>query len=268
MTDSLLLSDAQRVIGRRWSKGPHPGQVRTLLLARDALDFIFVTGQWYPFLDFREGRAPRDAHAPSEEGTRESRALMRAMDFFEKLLGAPEVDGDEVPIQLIIDVLRFISTTGQIDALGDFIEQVEANEPPLVIASFDTQAEAQAWLSNHPNPPNCANVLIGGRYHDVVYERETDFRRLPWNRSLEYYLSCLQEEEPPVATASFATLQEAEAWLANQPRPPRRAWVTIAGEFYLAVFHPYIHHRALYPLSLATRDAAGTRGPDSGAGER
>lgn len=268
MTDSLLLSDAQRVIGRRWSKGPLPEQARTLLLARDALSFIFVTGQWYPFLDFREGRVPRDAHASGEEGTREQRALMRAMDFFEKLLGAPEVDGEEVPIQLIIDVLRFISATRQLDALGDFIEQVEANDPPLVIASFDTQAEAQAWLANHPNPPAFADVLIGGRYHDVVYERETDFRRLPWNRDLERYLSWLQEEEPPVATASFATLQEAEAWLANHPRPPRRAWVTIAGEFYLAVFHPYIHHRALYPLSLAARDKEGTQGSDSGTGER
>ena len=268
MTDSLLLSDAQRVIGRRWSQGPRPEEARTLLLARDALDFIFATGQWYPFMDFREGREPRDAHASGEESTRESRALMRAMDFFEKLLGAPEVDGDEVRIQLIIDVLRFISATGQLDALGDFIEQVEADAPPLVIASFATQAEAQAWLANHPSPPNFANVLIGGRYHDVVYERETNFRRLPWNRHFEHYLSLLQEEEPPVAAASFATLQEAEAWLANQPHPALRTWVSIAGEPYLAVFHPYIHHRALYPLSMAARDEGGTQGSGSGSGER
>lgn len=261
MTDPLLLSDAQRVIGRRWSKGPLPEQARTLLFARDALDFIFATGQWYPLVDFRAARAPRDAHASGEEGTRELRALMRAMDFFEKLLGAPEVDGEEVPIQLILDVLRFISATRQLDALGDFIEQVEANAPPLVIASFDTQAEAQAWLANHPNPPAFARVLIGGRYHDVVYERETDFRRLPWNRDLERYLSWLKREEPPVAAASFATPQEAEAWLAQQPRPPRRTWVMIAGELYLAVFHPNIHHRALYPLSLAVPDEQEMKGP-------
>lgn len=253
MTGALLLSEAQQVIGRRWSKGPLPDEVRTLLLARDALDFIHATGQWYPFVDFREGRGPRDTHATVEEETRESRALMRAMDFFEKLLGAPEVEGEEVPIQAIIDVLRFISVTRQIDALGDYIEQIEAKAPPLVIASFDSQAEAEAWLANHPSPPASGDILIGGKYHDVVYERETDFRRLPWNRDLEYYLSWLQEEEPPVAAASFATLQEAEAWLADQPRPALRTWVSIAGEPYLAVFHPYVRQRALYPLSLAAR---------------
>lgn len=261
MTDPLLLSDAQQVIGRRWSQGPLPEQARTLLLARDALDFISATGQWYALVDFRAARAPRDAHAFGEEGTRELRALMRAMDIFEKLLGVPEVDGEEVPIQLILDVLRFISATGQLDALGDFIEHVEAKAPPFVIASFETQAEAQDWLANHPAPPAFADVLIGGRYHDVVYERETDFRRLPWNRDLERYLSWLKREEPPVAAASFATRHEAEDWLAKQSHPARRTWVTIAGEFYLAAFYPHIQHRALYPLSLAESAEQKLEGP-------
>lgn len=268
MTGALLLSDAQQVIGRRWSKGPLPDQARTLLLARDALSFIHSTGQWYPFVDFREGRGPRDTHATVEEETRESRALMRAMDFFKKLLDAPEVEVEEVAIQAIIDVLRYISVTGQIDALGDFIEQIEAKAPPLVIASFDTQAEADAWLANHPSPPVFANILIGGKYHDVVYDRETNFRRLPWNRGLERYLAWLQEEEPPVAAASFDTLQEAEDWLASQPRPALRTWVSIAGEFYLAVFHPYVRQRALYPLSLAAGMKEEARGPGSGTGAR
>ena len=75
--------------------------------------------------------------------------------------------------------------------------------------------------------------------------------RLPRIRDLEYHLAELKQKEPPVATASFATREEAEDWLKAQPEPARRAWVSIAGEFYLAVYHPNIKHRALYPLSMS-----------------
>ena len=140
-------------------------------------------------------------------------------------------------------------------AFGDFIEHVASHAPPFVVASFETKEEADAWLKNHPNPPAFADILIGNRYHCVMYERETDFRRLPWNRSIERYLAWLKRvEPPPVAEASFATREEAEAWLAKQPNPARRAWVLIAGELYLAAYHPNISHRAIYPLSLAGSD--------------
>ncbi|WP_233261827.1 hypothetical protein [Vitiosangium sp. GDMCC 1.1324] len=94
-------------------------------------------------------------------------------------------------------------------------------------------------------------MLIENRFHNVFYDRERNFRRLLPERSLEYYLADLKKEAPPVATASFASLEEAEAWLKAQPSPARWAWVSIAGEFYLAVYHPNINHRALYPLSMS-----------------
>ncbi|SEL50793.1 hypothetical protein SAMN05444354_106253 [Stigmatella aurantiaca] len=33
------------------------------------------------------------------------------------------------------------------------------------------------------------------------------------------------------------------------PEPATHAWVSIAGELYLAAYYPNIGHRALYPLS-------------------
>ena len=95
----------------------------------------------------------------------------------------------------------------------------------------------------------------------MVYERETDFRRLPWNRDLERYLAWLKRVAPPVAAAEFATREEAEAWLRSLPNPARRTWVTIAGEFYLAAYHPNINYRALYPLSMAANDEEEMEGP-------
>lgn len=252
MTNPLILSDAQQVIGRRWSADQSPEQARILSFTRDVLDFISATGQWYNFVDFRGGGEPQDSQASSKEGAPELRAILKkAEDFFRKQLDASDASGEHVPLRIILDAFQFISSTHQLDAIGAFIENVEVKAPPLAVASFETQEDAQDWLAYHPNPPVFANVLIGGKYHDVVYERETGFRRLPWNRALERYLAWLQRVEPPVAAASFATHAEAQAWLESQPHPARRTWVMIAGEFYLAAYHPHLGHRALYPLTLA-----------------
>ncbi|REG23241.1 hypothetical protein ATI61_11784 [Archangium gephyra] len=261
MTSPLILSDAQQVIGRRWSEEQSPAQARILSLARDALDFISATGQWYPFEDFRAHGGYLESQTFGENGSTGLRELLSKTErFFGKLLDDPEAAGEQVPIQAILDALRFISSAGQHEAFSDFIEHVESHAPPFVAASFETQQEADAWLKTHPSPPAFADILIGGRYHDVVYERETDFRRLPWNRHLERYLAWLKRLEPPVAAASFATRKEAEAWLRSQPNPARRTWVMIAGEFFLAAYHPNINHRALHPLSMARSDEEETGG--------
>jgi hypothetical protein len=255
MTDPMVLSEAQRVIGRHWRTGQSPEQERILGLARDALDFISAAGQWYAFEDFRRSGASSMAPASIEGDTqRLAESLSHAERFFRQILdGSPAVE-ERAPIQVILDALRFISSTRQHEAFGDFVEHVEAHAPPFIVASFETQEEAAAWLENHPNPPPFARVLIGNGYHDVVYERETGLRRLAWNRDLHRYLAWLKQVEPPVATASFSTRQEAEAWLTRQLGLARRTWVRIAGELYLAAYYPNINHRTLFPLSMSSND--------------
>lgn len=254
MTNPLILSDAQQVIGRRWNGGQPPEQARILGLARDALDFISATGQWYPFDDYRAAGGHRDAPAAADERFTELHERLRKTEaFFERLLADPTAADEQPAIQVILDALRFISSTRQHEAFADFLEHLETHAPPYVMATFDTREEAEAWLAKHPSPPLFAEVLIGNKPHDVVYERETNFRRLPWNRHLHWYLAWLEEFDPPVAKASFATLEEAEAWLRGQAHPARRAWVMIGGEFYLAAYYPNINHRALFPLSMAVR---------------
>lgn len=251
MTNHTLLSDPQEVIGRLWSKAPSPERARILALARDVLDFISSTGQRHRFEDFRKGREsgappqPREAHALLEE------RLNETAGFFTKLRDEPESSKEQGLLQVILDALHFISATAQYSALGEYLEHVEAGAPPYVVASFDTREEAEAWLEKHPHPPVSANVLIANTHHDVVHDRDTNIRRLPRNRDLEYYLAELEREEPPIAIASFSNIEEADAWLQSQPSPARWAWVSIAGEFYLAAYYPHIGHRALYPLSLA-----------------
>lgn len=245
-----ILQHPQEVIGKRWREDQPPEQARILGLARDALRFILATGMHYPFENFRKGlHIPPVRHGDDFPALKER--LSQTEAFFTNLLDEPDSAGEEELIQVILDTLRFISATGQYEAFSQYLEHLEASAPPYVVAAFSTKQEAQAWLDKHLAPPHFADVLIGNDYHAVLYDRETNFRRLPKAISINCYLVDLEKEVPPVATASFATHEEAEAWLRAQPNPARRAWVSIGSEIYLAAYHPKFNHRALYPLSMA-----------------
>lgn len=247
MTSLSDLANAHAVIGKRWSQDQPPEQARILGLARDALDFIFATGQRYGFEDFFKGLDSRLPPLRSDKAG-QGELMDRAKRFFERLRDAPESAEEAAQCQAILDAIRYIESTGQQGAFAAFQEHVEANAPPYVVASFDTREDAEAWLASHPHPPDPANVLIANEYHGVFHDRETNIRRLPRNRALEWYLAELKQKEHPVAVVSFETREEADAWLRAQAEPARRAWVWVGGELHLAVYHPNIHHRALYPL--------------------
>ncbi|WP_257451591.1 DUF3598 family protein [Archangium lipolyticum] len=267
MTSHIFLSDLQEVIGKRWSEDQSPEQARVLGLARDALFFVYDTGQRYRFEDFRKSLdsstrlAAESSPVPQRaldnveqlQGERASleERLRRTEEFFTKLRAEADSDREGELIQVILDALYFISSTEQHRAFGEYLEHVEAGAPPYIIASFGTREEAETWLGNHPNPLDFANVLIANRYHDVLHDRERGTRRLHHNRDLEYYLAELAQEQPPNPVASFSNLEDAEAWLKARPEPARWAWVSIGGEDYLAAYYPNIGHRALYPLSMA-----------------
>lgn len=253
MTTLSDLVDAHPVIGKRWSQDQTPEQERILSLARDALDFIFATGQRYDFEDFfKRPDAPDARCLPCRGGNAE---LSKRMDgtkrFFEKIRDEPESAEEVAQSQAILNAIQYIESTGQQGAFTAFLEHVDANAPPFVVASFDTRENAEAWLANHSHPPDPANVLIANQYHDVVHDRRTNIRRLPRNRALEWYLEELVEKEQPVPVASFETLEEADAWWRAQSEAPRWAWVRVGSELYLAAYYPNIQHRALFPLSLA-----------------
>jgi hypothetical protein len=156
-------------------------------------------------------------------------------------------------LQLAMDALRFISSTGQTYDFEDYRKSLEEDAPPLVIASFDNLAEAEAWLSHHPNPPHHGSVLIAGKYHLAMYSREKNRRYLPPEPILGFYLADMIRDGLPTVAASFSTLEEATSWLHAQNEPPRQVFVTIAGEYYLAAYHYRVKLRALYPISLAAK---------------
>ncbi|MFY0583212.1 hypothetical protein ACN28S_60975 [Cystobacter fuscus] len=271
MTILDTLHEAQGIVGRYWKEDQSSEQAQLLGCARDALLFICSTGQPYRFEDYRErlqaGSPSREPgpHEPSRGLAATTGELVRrAAGFFEQIRDEPQPARERALALVIIDALHFIASTGQLEDFKNYLEELDSNEPPRVVASFETREQAENWLKNHPSPPHCASILIAGRYHTVAHDRETNGRYLPPSRDLEYYLASLKQDSPPAPLASFGTRQEADAWLSAQPAPPRRAWVLISGELYLAVYHPNVNHRALYPLSMADGFEINTEvGPES-----
>lgn len=244
MTASEELWEAQRVLGTFWKQDQTPDQALILGFARDALEFISDTGQRHRFRDYR-------LH-PSPGVTHDSGGLwQQAERFFMTVLEAAHPPDTAERLRLIVDALHFIATTGQLAILEEYIQHLEAGAPPYVVASFGSQEEAEAWLMNHPDPPDFAHIIVAGEYRAVSFDCENNIRKLPNDNAIEYYLAELQKEGPPVSQASFATREEAEAWLKAQSQPARKMWVSIGGEPYLAAYYPNINHRALFPLAMA-----------------
>lgn len=156
-------------------------------------------------------------------------------------------------LDVLFDALLFIDSTGQLYAFEDYRQHLASDDPPRVVASFNTPEEADTWLKEHPEPPSSAYVLIADQYYQLVYIREQNHRRLFTHPVLEYYLSGRVREGLPPPVASFATRQQAEAWFENEAAPPRQAVILVAGEPHLAVYHPNLHHRSIYPFSMAAQ---------------
>jgi hypothetical protein len=160
--------------------------------------------------------------------------------------------------------LMYISETGRVHSFEDYL-QLGKEEPPYAVAAFNTREEADAWLRNHPEPPHGAHVLVADEYHLVAHRRESGIRSLIKLPVIDYYLTNLARGSPVTPVASFTTREEADAWLQSQPEPPRNTFILIAGKYHVAVYHRLIHHRALYPLPIATEPERSSN-TDEGSG--
>jgi hypothetical protein len=153
-----------------------------------------------------------------------------------------------------IDAIDYLMKIGQAHGLEEYRKDCAVNGPPLVIAAFNTRGEAETWMKNHPAPPHHANILIAGKYFFTVYAPDINHRAILQNSTLEFYLEEMIHGGLPAPVATFTTYEEADVWLHSQPEPPRQVFVTIAGEYYLAVYHYKVNLRALYPISMAAKN--------------
>jgi hypothetical protein len=142
--------------------------------------------------------------------------------------------------------LMFISETGAVHPFEDYLGS-RGEAPPYAVAFFKTREEADSWLQQHPSPPHGAFVLIADAYYIVMSVREMGHRGMFPHPILEGFLEQLQRAAPPTAT-SCDSREEAEAWLKEQPEPPQRAYLLIAGRPHVALYHRNLKHHAIHLL--------------------
>lgn len=241
MTVNKPLGDATLMLLDRL-EGSHSDEEREFLeVAGGASAFLSVTGQCYRFEDFRESTRP--GHVQSLEFAHVTRWLERK----EAQASSSE---EEKALRTAADALAFIDASGQHEDLKDYLAFWRSNTLPPVIAVFKTREEADAWLEGQAVPPYMARVLIGDEYHAVLATRENrDLPFVPIPVVAEFIESHSRAGLPPVV-AAFDTREQAEAWFAQVPQPPRHTFLTINGEHHVAAYWKNVSHRALYPFTL------------------
>lgn len=177
--------------------------------------------------------------------------IFEALNLLGLILEKTESAEEKELLLTAADALWFINHTGQQYEFDDYRQEFRTEGPEMVIASFATREEADAWLKNHPRPPYMTLVLIADQYHVVMYDRDSNFRRLVSTPSIEYHLEELMKDgRPPPPVASFDTREQARAWFYGLPERPSQAVIQLGGEPYLAAYHRNIDHLAFHPFSL------------------
>ncbi len=208
-------------------------------------DFLAATGQVYLFEDYLDVVDPTlrpqvSTAIEARPGSTSRRVMTLLMKAFDE---TPEKHSPRVLIQLV----NFIADTGQLEACEDYIHH-RLEYAPLAIAHFPTHAEAEAWLNGLAEPPSPADILIGDEYHLAWYSREDSARGMYRDYVIEPYIEEFVAQGIPPTAPSFETRAEAEGWLKVHPATPFD-FVSIAGEYHLAVHHKRLKRHTLHPVA-------------------
>ncbi|HEX5752190.1 MAG TPA: hypothetical protein VFZ09_38610 [Archangium sp.] len=242
MKSGNSLGDAMLRLLESLRKSESEEERRILEIASGAAAFLSRSGQRHRFEDFNKAMKP--GPIPSVSFAEEIRFLEH---WWARAPSASEKDS----LLVAIRALAYIESSGQREALDDYLVYWRNSTLPPVIAVFQTRDEAEAWMDAQLPPPTMASILIADSYHLVLASRERReplFARVPI--VAEFIEGALDNGLPP-AVASFETREQAEAWHASVPDPPRHAFITIQGEHHVAAYWKNVNHRALYPFTLA-----------------
>jgi hypothetical protein len=253
-----VLNGALLLIGNQKQSAESTGRNEDVAVWQHIWDiwiFTIVTGQVYVFEDYLAGLDPmRSSSVSIALNTRTDAMCQQGLALLLRTHDELTAPVQKQYILVLIDLLNFIAASSQHEAFENYLEDRHSLPPP-VIAFFDTREEADAWLHNLPKPPSYGHVLIGDEYYGIWYSREDSVRELLRNDVMELFLDDYTSKPRPPAIASFNTREEALEWLTNHPASPM-ALVTIAGEYYHAVFHKKFNRHTLHSISRLREERA------------
>jgi hypothetical protein len=171
------IMDAQELLGKNREHAQSPEEKELLLLAIDALWFVWRNGQTYEFESYRkdvESEAPprviasfstRDEAEVWVKARPQSPdlALVLIADEYHVVLSSR----DEQRRALVPDM-----------AMGYHIEEMTRNGLPPVVATFNTRDEADVWFRSQSEPPAQTVIQIGGERYLAVFFQNIQHRAI------------------------------------------------------------------------------------------
>ncbi|MFY0525677.1 hypothetical protein ACN28I_21900 [Archangium gephyra] len=251
MTIHEQLADVILFIGTRWRAAQAKSRYEEAKLwsyVRMLDDFVRVTGQVYRFEDSLRRALPAERPSVSTRLEKHEGSLAQpAMELLLETLDETPEPEQKQQVRVLIALINFLAETGQLDEANGFVVN-RRDYAPVAIAHFANPEEAQAWMKSVAEPPSPVRILIGDEYYQFWYMREDNTRGMYKDYAIEPELEWLMARGIPPETPSFATREEAEAWLMSHPANPD-TFVAIAGEHYFAVHHPRLKRHSLHHVA-------------------
>lgn len=250
------LARASQFTAPRWRAARDEGredEMRLWHYVDEHISFINGTGQAYQFEDYLERTTPSShPYVSAALGTRGDTTSAKAMALLLGVLDETVTPEQRQLALILIGIIDFMADTDQADDFEDYFRN-RLEYAPLAIASFTTRDEAWAWLEGLAEPPSPARILIGDEYHQLWNSREDGTRDISRDYVLEPYLEALTARGLPPVMPSFETRPQAEEGLKHHPASPF-AFVSIAGEHYLAVCHKRLNRHTFHHVASTLKE--------------
>jgi hypothetical protein len=177
MSSKTLDLETQELLGRLWEESKSEEEKERLQYARDALNFIYETGQTYDFDDYRAGL---DVNAPppviATFNTREEADAW--------LRGHPNPPRHAKI--LIAGEFHYVASSREhnhravlsSNTLEYYLAEMIRDGVPPPAFTFSTHEEASKWLHSQAEPPRQIFIQIAGEPHLVVYHEKINLRAI------------------------------------------------------------------------------------------
>jgi hypothetical protein len=203
--EDAVSRQARALLLRTLQETTEPGQRSLMFVILSLLDFVADTGQYDEFDEYLENFYVEPPPAIARFDTRE-----QAESWLRGLAEPP--GGTSILIGDEYHHVWYSREEGVRELLREhmmepFLEAFAAEGLPAAVASFDTRAEAEEWLTIHPASP-MAIVVIAGEHHLAVYHKRLACHTLHSLSSLKEWEAKRRSREEGDETADDASSSE------------------------------------------------------------
>jgi hypothetical protein len=173
-----LCLEVEALLGQLQEDEPSQEKKEKILVAIDALRFIYASGQSYDFEDYRKNL---EANGPPLV-VAAFKTLGEAESWLQEHpnppLGAQVLAANAYYRVIYVRENNVRKLLPNPSALEHYLEDMTRDGLPAAVATFKGREEAEAWLNTQPEPPAHAFILIAGEYYLAVHHHRVKLRAI------------------------------------------------------------------------------------------